>query len=87
MQKQIKTTTKCTQQKITITTTILNPTARDIEIARNEQLWVRRCQVCSVLVSAVWIAWVLVIQVFMTDKFPASWFVRASDSTSEATGW
>jgi hypothetical protein len=62
-------------------------TERDIEIARNEFLWVRRCQICAVLLSAVWIAWVLVIQVFMTDSFPSSWFVRSSDSTNEATGW
>jgi hypothetical protein len=60
--------------------------AQQEEITRNERSWVKRCQVSAIFVTVAWVAWVLVIQVFLTDQFPSSWFVRESGS-SDATGW
>jgi hypothetical protein len=56
------------------------------EILLAQKMWVQRCRNSAIVVTASWVAWVLIVQVLLTDHFPDSWFV-AQDSTGEATGW
>lgn len=51
-----------------------------------EQQWVNRCRSSAIIVSIAWVAWVLVVQVFLTDIFPVGLFVRTAEQ-GEYTGW
>ncbi|CAJ1955195.1 unnamed protein product [Cylindrotheca closterium] len=56
------------------------------ECDRAEKQWVDRCRSSAIVVSIAWLAWVLVVQVFLTDIFPTELFVRTAEQ-GEYTGW
>eukprot|EP00531_Pseudo-nitzschia_arenysensis_P019775 CAMPEP_0116143852 /NCGR_PEP_ID=MMETSP0329-20121206/15670_1 /TAXON_ID=697910 /ORGANISM="Pseudo-nitzschia arenysensis, Strain B593" /LENGTH=131 /DNA_ID=CAMNT_0003639197 /DNA_START=51 /DNA_END=446 /DNA_ORIENTATION=+ len=65
-----------------------SPTELDTntETAEKERVWVTRGRNSAVIVTAVWVTWVLFAQLIFPDKLPSSWYVR--DATSyAATGW
>mmetsp|Transcript_9485 Transcript_9485/g.23629 ORF Transcript_9485/g.23629 Transcript_9485/m.23629 type:complete len:132 (+) Transcript_9485:131-526(+) len=56
------------------------------ETAEKERVWVTRGRNSAVIVSAIWVTWVLFAQQIFPDSLPSSWYVR--DATSyAATGW
>ena len=58
----------------------------DNEIAEKERMWVKRARNSAVIVSAVWVTWILFVQVIFPDSLPSSWYIR-NDNSYEATGW
>jgi len=56
------------------------------EIQLEAQKWVFRCRVGAVLGSLVFVAWIVVAQVYRGTVFPASLYMLNSDS-AEMTGW
>jgi len=56
------------------------------EIKLEAQKWVFRCKIGAVLGWVLFIAWIVVAQVFRGDLFPSSMYMLSSDS-AELTGW
>lgn len=56
------------------------------ECDRAEKQWVDRCRSSAIIVTIAWLAWVLVVQVFLTNIFPMELFVRTAEQ-GEYTGW
>ena len=57
-----------------------------VEIAQNEKMWVNRSRNCSILVTILWLTWILLVQVIFPEKLPSSLYVRVPDQ-GEYTGW
>ena len=55
-------------------------------MTENERMWVTRGRNSAVIVTAVWVTWVLIVQVIFPNKLPSSWYVRDANSYA-ATGW
>lgn len=47
--------------------------------------WVRRSLFGAAVVCSLWVAWIVVFQVF-SDEFGPNWFVMSEDE-AEKTGW
>jgi len=56
------------------------------EIKLEAQKWVFRCKIGAVLGWMLFIAWVVVAQIYRGDVFPNSMYMLSSDS-AEMTGW
>lgn len=56
------------------------------ETLEKERAWVTRGRNSAVIVTAVWLTWVIFAQFIFPDSLPSSWFVRDANSYA-ATGW
>ena len=58
----------------------------DPSIAENQHTWVTRCRNGAIVVTILWIVWIVIVQYAMRDSFPDSWYISTPDQ-AEYTGW
>lgn len=56
------------------------------EITLRELAWVQLCRSSAIVVTVIWIVWILLVQVILVGKLPDWLYVRAPDQ-GEYTGW
>ena len=56
------------------------------DVTENERMWVMRGRKSAIIVSAVWVTWVVLVQFVFPNQLPSSFYVRDANSF-EATGW
>lgn len=56
------------------------------DVTENERMWVMRGRKSAIIVSAVWVTWVVLVQFVLPNQLPSSFYVRDANSF-EATGW
>lgn len=55
-------------------------------VAENQLMWIKRCRSSAIVVSILWLTWIIIVQFAIPDAFPESWFVKVPDQ-GEYTGW
>ena len=57
-----------------------------VVVAGNQRAWVKQCRNSAIVVTAIWVTWVVIVQVLAPDRFPYSLYVRYPNE-EDYSGW